>query len=712
MQKSACKEMQRRLTNFLPAEAVPAPGSCYDDPSKETKLTGDQVKQSSSLRFVLATFPDPVHTHFSLLFDRVTDALQYAAQDEDYIYDSSWLPWRDKHRQYDTLSDQQTADGQQSSQEKQPGILVFRKALPSSPLRTAAATTPSSVYDEGLVVFLVGENPTGGIDQDQFKNAIAWISVLRPQGTESSIRILGPYFSGSFPSLERLLLVSDVANFLEINRLSITLPTNAPSSTQISPVKVFSGSTSSSDGIDWFTEFLKKSSLHGQFLAFQENDDLAIARYCAFIKGRGYSTTKLAIVSEDETAYGLLSGNSNSSPPLPECNERPRDESPEPNGPIYLYYPRDIASLRSAYGQQASTINGQQNRGQPVLPDDLAEPSDRERDTIRAYGGGQNPLSQEAILFAMANLMKAHDIQFILLRSSNTLDEIFLTRFFNRVYPDARVVLTHADLLFRRSAETAGFRGTMMLTTYPLLTWEQDWTVYPRTRHRHRIFPESSAEGVYIAGRYLLDSDNLALPDGTKANPLTTTPASVVIQDYGPPQWLRPQDHDIPSRPPTWISVVGYGQLWPVAVLDEKTLCLNHESSLPFAHTDASYLPAQLTLPLLTIIILGLSAIWSVWHLCCCAAGSRRPTRDRLASGSLAYFAPMTPQSSLQKHRILILLGCVMVALWPTLLASLSGAFSSGGGVSPALFQFEVFAWWWVRSPYWPLFVVACGTCL
>ena len=91
------------------------------------------------------------------------------------------------------------------------------------------------------------------------------------------------------------------------------------------------------------------------------------------------------------------------------------------------------------------------------LPLDLADPSSRQRDTIRSFGGKQTPLSQEATLFGITNLFKAHDIQFIVLRSSNSLDQVFLTRFLTRAYPQARVVLTSADLLFRRSSETAGF---------------------------------------------------------------------------------------------------------------------------------------------------------------------------------------------------------------------------------------------------------------
>ena len=157
------------------------------------------------------------------------------------------------------------------------------------------------------------------------------------------------------------------------------------------------------------------------------------------------------------------------------------------------------------------------------MPLNLAEPSSRQHDTIRSYGGAETPLSQEATLFGITNLFSSHDIQFIVLRSSNTLDQIFLTRFLSRAYPEARVILTSADLLFRRSSETAGFRGTMTLTTYPLLTWQQDWTHWQtfESRHSHRAFPEDFAEGLYLATRFLIDAEPDSLKAGnTAANPL------------------------------------------------------------------------------------------------------------------------------------------------------------------------------------------------
>src|SRR5271157_3417427 len=116
-----CRKIEKRITKFLP-QTSPAPESCVEDPAKgPATLSGTRLLENPKIRFIIATLPDPVHTHFSLLFDRLTEALQQAAQDQGYNYDGSWLPWGDETRQYATLGDQQKADVLQQLQEKQPG---------------------------------------------------------------------------------------------------------------------------------------------------------------------------------------------------------------------------------------------------------------------------------------------------------------------------------------------------------------------------------------------------------------------------------------------------------------------------------------------------------------------------------------------------------------------------------------------------------------
>jgi hypothetical protein len=193
----ACSDAEKMLQEFLLTQenSVAAPPVCFDDgKSPSSADSQDLTEKASHLKFVIATLPDPLHTHFSLLFDRSTEAIQEAAQDEDYEYDSSWLPWETEEQSFTHLKDQDEIDDRKDAREDQPGIIVFRnKKSPGS-------------FEHGLVVFIVGEEATRGIHRRQFENAAAWINALQSSPTTPSpVSILGPTFSGSFKSLAQLM---------------------------------------------------------------------------------------------------------------------------------------------------------------------------------------------------------------------------------------------------------------------------------------------------------------------------------------------------------------------------------------------------------------------------------------------------------------------------------------------------------------------------
>lgn len=197
-----CVRIQKRLQPFVaetPQEQWKLPAFCYPD----SKVPNDPEVKAKGLDFVIATVPNPTLTHLPLMFDRFIEIMQQAAQDNQYSYDSSWLPWSEG-KKYTRLPDQQTADSQLSFQESQPGILVFRNSL---------SQQGESPYNKGLTVFVVSELPTGGINQGQFDNALAWIERLGGLSPEKGLKILGPTFSGSLPSLYRSLHFSSLRSF-------------------------------------------------------------------------------------------------------------------------------------------------------------------------------------------------------------------------------------------------------------------------------------------------------------------------------------------------------------------------------------------------------------------------------------------------------------------------------------------------------------------
>lgn len=207
--KRACDDLAQVLEVFLDIPKVPRPQSCLADDSSHSSAkatTEAPIQQTPVLdpKFVIATLPDPIHTHLALVFDRMAEVIQQAAQDEGYSYEASWLPWDDKDETYLRLADDDQAAYRKELVEEQPGILVFRQN-PSE--QTGSSNDALLPYRKGLIVFVVGEDPTKGIHTKQFTNARAWIDTLKGSNNKNPARtvILGPTFSGSFPSLAKLL---------------------------------------------------------------------------------------------------------------------------------------------------------------------------------------------------------------------------------------------------------------------------------------------------------------------------------------------------------------------------------------------------------------------------------------------------------------------------------------------------------------------------
>ena len=191
-----CADLEEQLQAFFDSDQIAAPASCYspDEDSTNIGLAG----QTGNMHFAIAVVPDPLHTHFSLTFDRYAEAMQQAAQDQGYYYDSSWMPWETEDASYPLLRDKLKAEDQTKQREEQPGIILFRG-------KESGSGNTDMAYGGGLAIFVVGEEATAGIHRKQFENALAWIAVLQ-KGGMNDLKIIGPSFSGSLPSLAQMLV--------------------------------------------------------------------------------------------------------------------------------------------------------------------------------------------------------------------------------------------------------------------------------------------------------------------------------------------------------------------------------------------------------------------------------------------------------------------------------------------------------------------------
>jgi hypothetical protein len=180
-------------------------------------LASDFTKGRIDAQFLIATVPDPIDSRFGYRFDSVLDAVQMAVESRGWRLDRSWLPWWPSGRQLGDREKLKPVDDGSDSvdrllHEAKPGVMLFRGKRKDHHVRQPL-----------LVVLLVGETPTSGIAKgavaeslniiDSYHHAVwagsaarhvmEWISNCPDVDVPSQgeVRIIGPFFSGSAPSL-------------------------------------------------------------------------------------------------------------------------------------------------------------------------------------------------------------------------------------------------------------------------------------------------------------------------------------------------------------------------------------------------------------------------------------------------------------------------------------------------------------------------------
>jgi hypothetical protein len=440
-----------------------------------------QKAPKPTIRFLIASVPDPKHTHLALAFDRMVEGIQQAAVEERYTFQSTKdLPWapedEGKGGEGGGVTGSRSPPVAVADAEKCPGALVFRRhwtdakktaAKETAAKETAAKETAAKTItdpEEYLVVLLVGERPTTGVNSQQFLNALA---LVKANACENHvIGILGPTFSGSYSSLDR---------FLKQESEPVPCP-EPPKGTAAVPPRYFyvirSSSTMSGQEINWFR--VRNGSL-ASVMSFFDTSHYQERVFLKFLASQGFDQRDVAVLSEDETAYGRL------------------DEE-DTSQPLEVYFPRGIASLRAAYQAEASLSAGEGAKSAPrtTLKPDLGT-SGKDDDSVPTFDRKHLALSQEAVLEEIMRTLKDHHSRFVMIRATDQMDLLFLAGQLRKSYPQGRVVALGADLLARRDVDDETLRGALSLNPYPPFPgWVDEREEGPEA---HRIFSDGVQEG-------------------------------------------------------------------------------------------------------------------------------------------------------------------------------------------------------------------------
>jgi len=618
---------------------------------------------AKNAHFLIATVPDPVHTHLSLLFDRQIVAIEEAVQQGGYLFSRAYLPWdNEQHAENPDFHVRVEERNYVDSKEGYPGVLIFHNA--EQPDEPKPGSRP-------LLVFLVGETPTGGIEKDQFISAIEAIGVIcreakscadpQPTGPNGHLFILGPTFSGSLYSLHSVLKSLRQAG-------------------QYSTVTIHSGTASSYSTIQWFIEQSGDiGGNHATFRTFQESSDYAVQHLLSFVCGEGYRADRMALLSEDETAYGNVLTAKPADDDLGWKKETcPNDETAK-GKVLHLYFPRDISQLRNAYAQNASSSAGSSNTPpSTTLQLNLAD-TGNDDDSVNTFAHGQTPLSQEATMMGIVSDLREHEVNLVVLEATNALDIVFLVRYLRVAYPDARLVTINTDLLLPRQVDDPRLRGVMQVTSYSLIPEIDEYTTVGaggQVAHLNRIFPSDYSVGTYNAALSLMTlqakvSDSRG---GTAANTSPSQNGLGQVKDLPPAPYSqygwptlagKAKDEKTLLVPPLWLTILGRDQFWPINLLDGQEVTVGAGQTPSLLHAvspDNKPQDFYHFLPAPWIAICSLSAAFGLIYALLALNGN-------VASPSIfqANFAPVkdASRSWMLAFSALVICEIFICLLWP-----------------------------------------------
>jgi len=486
---------------------------------------------------LIATVPDPVHTHLALAFDRTIDSLLQAAADIGYSSSYYWLPWRNRiasGRATEVPTDMEP--GHSAQREQQPGLIIL-KHLTDDP-----ATLNTVIY-----IFLVAESPTQGADGDQLKTAfICEDNLLKGieqqnrtvgrgdqfhRGRGDEIALIGPTYSGSAASLRAGIESIRRESNVTWRSFSVTGLTSTRAVQQV----------------------LTKDTpddLSINYRSFGNDQCYQYARLVERLTASGVKASTIALLVEDNTALGNYSVYSD------RCGMPLHDAEAIQT----IRFSREISLLRNIepdYSMSDSDEAGGPAAQSPYLR--LTLKDSRARDSVTQFSRDITPLSLEAQLMTIARHLHRFRVQVVGILASDILDAQFLARFVHRISPDTSLVFFDSDLLYVREADDIPFVGAITVTPYHLIGMRQG------DAPARRAYTDSTSVSYYNATLFTLQyHTRIAVQNRTaflyydyKSAPAETESALVGLQP-----------NDLVVHPLLWATVIGLDGYYPLAYLN------------------------------------------------------------------------------------------------------------------------------------------------
>jgi len=475
------------------------------------------------IEYLIATIPDPKETRLDHQFDRALDAIRRALESADYTFDRFWLPWDRSRTVTPPISPADPRMAQLATRYlREPGVILFR----------------DSKSKKLLLLFLVGETPTGGIHRVAFQNALRQIeelprrvgSMTEATAQKKPLLILGPYFSSSANSLAILL-----KGWIDGQKS----PPN---------IKIITGSSVLIDK-DYFQKYLAPTDV--SFYTTVINAEQAINLFNTYLSNLdpqirppndgGPARAYIAVLSEAGTGGGQI------------IRWKIWDLNVNKNQPqvLSITYPVNISQLRveaakSSSRNEPSSPSAVKDANLPLPMSETGSPGPKD---IAPLFSPLETVTMELALREILTAIHRERIRYIRVAATDPQDRIFLVHEIRKHCPNVRIITTIADLLYLHPESNLDFQGTLVISPYPLFALNQLWT-YPFEGDRWRPqFPTPTEQGIFNAALALLDKTDLML-------------------EYGVP--FKKYNVSDERCPAFWLGIVGRNGIWPVKTFDVK----------------------------------------------------------------------------------------------------------------------------------------------
>jgi hypothetical protein len=500
---------------------------------------------------LIVTVPDPIDSHSRWQFDPIQNALQRAASRDGFVLDRFYIPdWKPWTQPKDAAKERSRLH------ESWPGVILFRDKTDKSARL--------------LVAFLVFETPTQGIHLEAFANAADFIHAWQ-DGAPTTLKILGPTFSGSSPSLQIALrnLVRD--NLLPGSSIRVVTGT----ATSLANKAIIESADS------------KRVTFEATVLS---NRDMLVGIIRHLRSSSRLMPGQLALLVEENTGYGQ-SAKAAGEVASDLAN---KDDVELLDGALRIGFPLHVSRLRAGAdrtqgGAPASNVAAASRMQALSLKDEGLI-----TDQIPLFGEPTTPAYVELLLVNILQTLRREHVTTVGLFATDTRDKLFLAQMLARYCPDVRVFTIETDLLYAHPDYSTYMRGAVVAATYPLFNANQLWTLPGLGELWRWQFATSPTQGVYNAFHVVMRG-----PTGVDMEKLA---------EYSMPFQTSCERG---CAPPLWITVNGRAGLWPLeAVPAESSYVYRvHGGGLARLPADRARMLSVPTWAIVTLVLLH-AGIW------------------------------------------------------------------------------------------------------